>query len=114
MLRKCYKIILLLVIILNQSSATFIKYSKLVSSDNTFLFFWSIDEANGLIKFEFDVKTLGWIGVGISPNGLMLNSDMYLTYIQKDGQVLVSDRFAIKSRTPELDTALGTTYICDI
>jgi len=88
--------------------SSFIKYTKQVSKDDAYLFAWSVDESAGLIKLEFDVKTTGWVGFGISPNGLMINSDMYMGYIKKDGSPSVTDRYSIiGSSLPELDSEVG-------
>lgn len=51
---------------------------------------WGVE--NGVIEFQCTVKTVGWIGIGISPAGAMPNSDIVMAWIDKDGKAVVSDR----------------------
>ena len=53
---------------------------------------WTPDLTAKVIEFEYTVQTLGWIGLGFSPTGGMLNSDVITAWI-KDGQVF----FAVSS-----------------
>ena len=80
-----------------------------ISADDTFYLKWSINPTEKLIRFELDVKTSGWVGIGISPTGKMLDADIYLGYVKKDGTVELSDRIGIGHKLPVLDSTLGGT-----
>ena len=102
-------LVLFFIIVFKDIKAHFIQYSKKISSDDTYLLSWGIDEDAGLIRIQLDVKTVGWVGFGLSPNGLMANSDIYMGYIQNDGKANVSDRFATYHGLPGLDSEQGST-----
>ena len=78
-----------------------------ISNDDAYTLSWSLNQEDKLIKFDLSVKTTGWVGFGISPDGRMPNSDMYIGYVKKDGKAVVEDRFAISKSLPPLDSALG-------
>ena len=41
------------------------------------------------IDFAVRVQTEGWVGFGISPNGLMLASDVIMGYVDDDNDIVV-------------------------
>lgn len=57
----------------------------------TYRFYWNFTETN--IIGEIHVKTLGWVGFGLSPNGGMNNSDVVIGWITNDGVANFTDRF---------------------
>jgi len=74
--------------------------------DMKYRLFWTANETSGDVKFAALVNTTGWIGLGISPNGGMQNSDMMMTWLQdKDGHGTLnfSDRHAPEKRLPRID-----------
>ena len=79
-----------------------VAYSQNLSENDSFKFNWTIDEETQMIKFEVDVISTGWVAIGLSTNGQMLNSDMYMGYIKKDGTAVVNDRYA-KGRFEPID-----------
>jgi len=82
-------------------------YTQQISIDDSFKFAWAIDPEDSLIRFILDVKTAGWAGLGISSTGTMVNSDMFMGYIQKDGKAVINDRYSTLQVEPQLDTVLG-------
>lgn len=46
---------------------------------------WNYDLNKQSITFAVNVSTNGWIGFGISPTGMMLNSDIVIGWVNKDG-----------------------------
>ena len=105
---KTKYIILIFISILSLALTHFeTPFQQQITNDDTFLFTWSINSEEQLIKFELDVKTTGWVGLGISPTGTMINSDMFIGYIQKDGKTIMNDRFSTSHLVPSLDTDLG-------
>jgi hypothetical protein len=76
-------------------------------SDDSYKFAWSINEKEQTITFTLDVATTGWIGLGFSKDGKMLNADLIMCYINKSNQAQCSDRFANSYMTPPTDVSLG-------
>ena len=46
---------------------------------------WNFDRANENISFAVRVKTTGWVGFGISPNGQMPQSDVVIGWVDGSG-----------------------------
>jgi len=63
--------------------------------------FWTIDKKNLTMKAAVEVETKGWVGLGISANG-MEGADILLGWV-KDGQVYFADRFAEAKAKPPVD-----------
>lgn len=51
-----------------------------LKDNGQYVLYWKIGGYNGddLITFEIIAKTTGWIGLGLSPNGAMQNTDIFL------------------------------------
>jgi hypothetical protein len=67
---------------------------------NAYYLFWNFTKTD--ILFEIQVKTTGWAGFGISPNGGMDGSDVIVTWIGSDGKANFTDRH-IKNRDVIVD-----------
>lgn len=53
------------------------KYSNsLVLSSNSYELYWSFDPSNQNLSIGVRVKTLGWVGLGVSERGGMENADI--------------------------------------
>lgn len=50
--------------------------------------YWSFDLQAESISFAVNVSTMGWVGLGISPNGGMPDSDVVIGWV-KNGQVFM-------------------------
>lgn len=48
---------------------------------------WSFDFQTGTISFAVNVRTTGWVGLGLSPNGQMPGSDMIIGWVDDNGEV---------------------------
>ncbi len=53
------------------------------------------------------MATKGWVGIGLSPDGKMINSDLIMCYINNQGNANCSDRFANGNSAPVSDESLG-------
>ena len=53
-------------------------------SEGYYYLFWNFSTTDETIQFAVRVKTTGWVGFGISPNGQMPGSDVIIGWI--DGQ----------------------------
>ena len=47
---------------------------------------WEVDEATGIITFEIEAQTLGYVGFGISPQGSMTGADIFIAGVDPDGK----------------------------
>jgi hypothetical protein len=63
--------------------------------------YYSVDRENLLFHAAVEVKTAGWVGLGISPAG-MEGADVLIAWV-KDGEIYFGDRFAYYKALPPLD-----------
>ena len=47
--------------------------------------FWNFDRATQNISFAVRVRTTGWVGFGLSPNGQMPQSDVVIGWVENAG-----------------------------
>ena len=66
---------------LADSSSDFPNALSLDPQEN-YKIFWKYDDTT--ITFEVKVKTQGYVGFGVSPNGGMAGSDMVIGWVQDD------------------------------
>ena len=69
------------------------EYAFTATLHESYELFWSYDLDAETISFAVRVRTEGWIGFGISPNGQMPGSDVVIGWVDAEGQVFfhVSD-----------------------
>ena len=64
---------------------------------------WTVDQIKQIIHFALQVNVEGWMGLGFSPTGGMVNSDV-ITFWKTSNQTLhVEDRFAFQHALPPMD-----------
>ncbi|XP_059175988.1 DBH-like monooxygenase protein 1 [Physella acuta] len=68
--------------------------------DDNYHLYWNFNSTH--ILFKVQVRTNGYIGFGISPNGAMTHSDVVIGWV-KDGQSHFSDRHAEGNFLPAID-----------
>jgi hypothetical protein len=66
---------------------------------------WSVDTSKAMITFAVRAKTTGWVGIGISPNGKMPGSDIFLGWVSSAGKPIFADRFAAGRSMPVIDSS---------
>jgi len=64
-------------------SDTYFMNSAVLSDPEKYVLYWNFTETD--IVFKAVVKTTGWIGFGLSPNGGMYNSDVVLAWFSPNG-----------------------------
>ncbi|XP_054152477.1 DBH-like monooxygenase protein 2 homolog [Oppia nitens] len=65
---------------------------------------WTVNADNQSIDFLCEVRTTGWIGLGLSPNGGMKSSDIIIAWIDDNtGITHFHDRFASGESVPQID-----------
>jgi hypothetical protein len=72
-----------------QNPSQYVLYWKLIGTDE--------------IQFEAHCKTTGWVGIGLSPNGGMKNSDIAIGWVDKKNKGYLKDCFASAESTPKTD-----------
>nr|XP_002129219.1 DBH-like monooxygenase protein 1 homolog [Ciona intestinalis] len=65
-----------------------------------FKVYWKFNQTD--ITFEIHGNTVGWIGMGISPNGAMTGADMVVGWV-KNGIAVVTDRYGVGNTFPPKD-----------
>ena len=53
--------------------------------EDKYWLYWNFNKATEEIKFAVRVKTTGWIGFGLSPNGQMPGSDVVIGWLDDQG-----------------------------
>ncbi|KAK3762286.1 hypothetical protein RRG08_037936 [Elysia crispata] len=81
-------------------------YQEQLSED--YMLYWDFNTTH--ITFEVIVRTNGWVGFGISPNGAMKSSDIVIGWV-KDGQAYFADRHAEGHFLPSKDTSQDWTLV---
>ncbi|XP_064598425.1 DBH-like monooxygenase protein 1 [Liolophura sinensis] len=77
-------------------------HSVVLDPDGNFHLSWDFDK--DIIVFEVRVKTLGYVGLGLSPNGGMAGADVIIGGVNDvDGTVYFEDRHAVGMKEPLLD-----------
>lgn len=71
-------------------SQEFVNRATLAGSDQ-YLLYWNYTSTN--ITFKVIVKTLGWIGFGLSPSGGMANSDLIVAFQNPNGTLSFTNRY---------------------
>ncbi len=62
-------------------------FKKILYSDDDGEFYelhWNFTKTEEFIYFAVNVSTIGWVGFGLSPNGMMPNSDVVIGWV--DGE----------------------------
>jgi hypothetical protein len=81
------------------------EYSNFILADDDYpdlyKLYWSFTDKD--ITFEIHCKTLGWVGLGVSPNGGMTDADIALGWVSNGTPYLV-DTHATGSSKPKVDT----------
>ena len=74
---------------------------QVVQGPDQYLLFWNYSDTE--IIFKVVVKSTGWIGFGLSPNGGMINSDVVIAFKKSDGSFNFTDRTAFAQSEPNID-----------
>ena len=83
------KVLALFCVLLCTSLAQDVGFSGFLelSISPQYIVFWNV--TGNRITFVVNVETTGWVGFGISPNGLMLDSDVIMGHVD-DTTAIVS------------------------
>ena len=67
-----------------------------VLAEDAYWLYWNFSNANEVIKFAVKVKTTGWIGFGLSPNGQMTDSDVVIGWINEYSEIVFHVRINLR------------------
>ena len=56
-------------------------FSATLSESPLYQLYWSYDNAEESVSFLVRVETTGWVGLGLSPNGGMIGSDVVIGWV---------------------------------
>ena len=62
------------------------RFSSTLDSDGVYELFWNFDLDAETTSFAVRVKTTGWVGFGLSPNGQMPGSDVIIGWVDGEGK----------------------------
>ena len=65
----------------NLSTYSFMTTLRFSGADPIYELYWDFDNVAETISFAARVKTLGWVGFGLSPNGGMIGSDVVIGWV---------------------------------
>ena len=61
-------------------------YNAILDDEGKYILYWNFDLEQETITFAVRVRTTGWIGFGLSPNGQMPLSDVIIGWVDGSGQ----------------------------
>ncbi|XP_054153222.1 DBH-like monooxygenase protein 1 homolog [Oppia nitens] len=99
------KVLLQLFIIINVLSICLCQWMHSIVLDphNKYHLKWYFDDTKQQITFNVVVRTQGWVGFGISPNGAMTGSDLVIGWIDDNSVTHFHDRYAEEEELPTID-----------
>ena len=59
------------------------------SGNPLYTLYWNFSTVEQTITFAVSVRTNGWVGLGISPTGGMINSDVVIGWVNEDGEAFL-------------------------
>ena len=62
------------------------------TGEDVYKLYWNFDADEEIVYFAVRVRTNGWVGLGISPNGGMVNSDVVIGWVTDDGMAVLQVR----------------------
>ena len=61
-------------------------YTDPATGQAIYQLYWTFDDVQKTITFNMVVKTTGWVGFGLSPDGGMVGSDVVIGWITTEGK----------------------------
>jgi hypothetical protein len=76
----------------------------LVLTSKTYELYWNYTKETSRLDIAVRVKTTGWVGLGVSEKGSMVNSDLAVGWVTDQGETVLQDRYAGANGFPPEDT----------
>lgn len=67
-----------------------LRYSRFLGPSNVILLRWDFDLETEIITFELQVRTTGWVGLGVTNRYTFVGSDLVVGGVLPDGHVYFS------------------------
>ncbi|KAG3277338.1 putative DBH-like monooxygenase protein 2 [Ictidomys tridecemlineatus] len=80
-----------------------LRYSRFLDPSNVIFLLWDFDFEAEIITFELQVRTAGWVGLGISHRHTVVGSDLVVGGVLPNGHVYFSDQHLVDENTLEED-----------
>ncbi|XP_008820148.2 DBH-like monooxygenase protein 2 [Nannospalax galili] len=80
-----------------------LRYSRFLDPSNTVFLRWDFDYAAEIITFEIQIRTTGWVGLGITDRYTFVGSDLVVGGVLPSGNVYFSDQHLVDEDTLEED-----------
>ncbi|KAG8523360.1 putative DBH-like monooxygenase protein 2 [Galemys pyrenaicus] len=76
-----------------------LRYSRFLDTSNVIFLRWDFDLEAEIITFELQVRTVGWVGLGVTDRYTRAGSDLVVGGVLPDGNVYFSDRHLVDEDT---------------
>uniref|UniRef100_A0A8C9D4T2 DOMON domain-containing protein n=1 Tax=Panthera leo TaxID=9689 RepID=A0A8C9D4T2_PANLE len=80
-----------------------LRYSRFLDPSNVIFLRWDFDLEAEIITFELQVRTAGWVGLGVTNRYTRVGSDLVVGGVLPDGNVYFSDQHLVDEDTLEED-----------
>ncbi|KAB1276205.1 DBH-like monooxygenase protein 2 [Camelus dromedarius] len=80
-----------------------LRYSRFLDPSNVIFLRWDFDYKAEIITFELQVRTAGWVGLGVTNRYTRVGSDLVVGGVLPDGNVYFSDQHLVDEDTLEKD-----------
>ncbi|XP_022365789.1 putative DBH-like monooxygenase protein 2 [Enhydra lutris kenyoni] len=80
-----------------------LRYSRFLDPSNVIFLSWDFDLEAEIITFELQVRTTGWVGLGVANRYTRVGSDLVVGGVLPDGNVYFSDQHLVDEDTLEED-----------
>ena len=89
------------------------RFNSVMDQSGNYKLYWSFDKQQENVTFAVRVRTTGWVGFGLSPNGLMPNSDVIIGWVDSNGQAHMHVRwFALLIPVASLSDLIILLVVC--
>lgn len=85
------------------------RHYEILDKEGKYQLEWLVDWEASRITFNVTVRTLGYVGLGLSGKGKMSGADIVIGGVRSNGTVYFSDRHAIGHNLPVEDTSQDWT-----
>ncbi|XP_027824193.3 putative DBH-like monooxygenase protein 2 [Ovis aries] len=80
-----------------------LRYSRFLDASNAVFLRWDFDFEAEIITFELQVRTAGWVGLGVTNHYSRAGGDLVVGGVSPDGNVYFSDQHLVDEDTLEED-----------
>ncbi|KAK2096768.1 putative DBH-like monooxygenase protein 2 [Saguinus oedipus] len=82
-----------------------LRYSRFLDPSNVMFLLWDFDLEAEIISFELQVRTAGWVGLGVTNRYTNMGSDLVVGGVLPNGNVYFSDQHLVDEDTLQEDAS---------